>query len=296
MVAYLMDLPSLSEPEDALCARVNANFNKPQYAQMVKKVIDYIEAGDIFEANVSQCFSASMPEDLPAFDLYRRLRARNPAPFASFVHTPSTTLISASPERFIQLVDQELSTFPIKGTRPRGKTPEEDKYLADSLRYSEKDWAENTMIVDLMRNDLSRVCLPGSIEVPKLCHLESFQTVHHLVSKITARLDPAYDAVDVLRATFPGGSITGAPKIRAMEIITELEPTPRGAYCGSVGYLGFDGSMDTSISIRLFSLQNNILHFQAGGAIVYDSVPEDEYDETLDKARALRLTLLGTET
>jgi para-aminobenzoate synthetase component 1 len=195
--------------------------------------------------------------------------------------------VSSSPERFLRRDGDLVETRPIKGTRPRGATPAEDDALAADLATSEKDRSENVMIVDLLRNDLSRVCADGSIEVPVLCAVERFATVMHLVSTVTGRLRPGVGAVDLLAACFPGGSITGAPKIRAMQIIAELEATRRGPYCGAIGYLGFDGSLDTSIVIRTFAIRGRRVTFQAGGGVVADSVPADEYEETLAKARAL---------
>ena len=217
-----------------------------------------------------------------------RLRRRNPAPFAAFLDFDEVQIASASPERFLELRGRRVETRPIKGTRPRGATPEADRRLGAELLASAKDRAENVMIVDLLRNDLSRVCRDHTVLTPELCVLESFATVHHLVSTVTGELRDGLDAVDLLRATFPGGSITGAPKIRAMEIIAELEPSARGPYCGSIGWLGFDGWMDTSITIRTFALRGRRVAFQAGGGIVADSEPAAEYAETLDKARALR--------
>jgi para-aminobenzoate synthetase component 1 len=266
---------------------IAANFARPAYEALVQRVVDYILAGDIFQANLSQRFSAPLPQGLTAFDLFRRLRDLNPAPFAAFLKFDDVEIASASPERFLSLRGRRVETCPIKGTRPRGRTPLEDRDLANELLASEKDRAENVMIVDLLRNDLSRVCRDGSVEVPRLCGLESFPTVHHLVSTIIGELQPGMSAVDLLAACFPGGSITGAPKIRAMEIIAELEPTRRGPYCGSIGYIGFDGSMDTSIVIRTYAMRNGLVTFQAGGGIVADSDPAAEYEETLAKAHAL---------
>jgi para-aminobenzoate synthetase component 1 len=224
---------------------------------------------------------------MDAFGLYRRLRDLNPAPFAAFLRFDDVEIVSASPERFLSLRGNRVETCPIKGTRPRGRTVEEDRALADELLTSEKDRAENVMIVDLLRNDLSRVCRDSSVDVRGLCELETFATVHHLVSTVVGALQPGLTAVDLLAACFPGGSITGAPKIRAMEIIAELEPTRRGPYCGSIGYIGFDGCMDTSIVIRTYAMRNGRVTFQAGGGIVADSTPAAEYAETLAKARAL---------
>jgi para-aminobenzoate synthetase component 1 len=271
----------------AAAPAIASNFTADAYRAAVQRVIDYILAGDIFQANLSQRFLARLPDGLSEWDLYRRLRQRNPAAFAAFLRLPGGAIASASPERFLRLDGDAVETWPIKGTRPRGRDAAADRALAAALQASEKDRAENVMIVDLLRNDLSRVCRDGSVEVPSLCRLETLPTVFHLVSTVTGRLRPGMGAVDLLAACFPGGSITGAPKIRAMEIIAELEPTRRGAYCGAIGYLGFDGAMDASIVIRTFAIRDRIARFQAGGGIVADSRPEDEYDETLAKARAL---------
>lgn len=271
---------------------IQSNFTQATYQEAVQKVIEYILAGDIFEANISQRFQVKLPPYFDTFNLYRKLRELNPAPFAAYLNLANTVIASASPERFLLLKNQDIETRPIKGTRPRGRTVEEDASLANDLMMSEKDHAENVMIVDLMRNDLSRVCEDHSVKVPQLCGLESYATVHHLVSIVQGKLQSDLTAIDLLRATFPGGSITGAPKIRSMEIIAEMEPNVRGPYCGSIGYIGFNGDMDTSITIRTFAIKDNIATFQAGGAIVLDSDPLSEYQETLTKASALRKSLL----
>ena len=251
---------------------------------------EYIIAGDIFQANLSQRFQSALTE--PPFALYRRLRKRNPAPFAAYLAFDDLAVLSASPERFLRLDQKRLvETRPIKGTRPRGLGPMHDAALGRALAESAKDRAENVMIVDLLRNDLSRVCRPGTVRVPELFALEHHPTVHHLVSTVLGELAPGADAVDLIRAAFPGGSITGAPKVRAMEIIAELEPTQRGVYCGSIGYLSATGAMDTSIVIRTYLALGGEVYFQAGGGIVADSDVELEYRETLDKARALIETL-----
>ena len=273
---------------------IGSNFTRPAYEAAVARVVEYILAGDIFQANLSQRFLADLPPGLDAWGLYRRLRQRNPAPFAAYLDTGAVQIASASPERFLELRGRRVETRPIKGTRPRGATPEEDRALAAALEGSAKDRAENVMIVDLLRNDLSRVCRDHTVRTPEICVLESFATVHHLVSTVTGELRPGLDAVDLLRATFPGGSITGAPKIRAMEIIAELEPTARGPYCGAIGWLGADGWMDTSITIRTFAIRDGRVAFQAGGGIVADSDPAAEYEETLAKARALLESLRGS--
>ena len=270
---------------------IETNFTEKQYKKAVRQVIDFILAGDIFEANIAQRFKACLPQNFSSFDLYRRLRLLNPAPFASYIKFQDTVIASASPERFLKVENNQIEARPIKGTRPRGKTDIEDVRLANALINSEKDRAENSMIVDLLRNDLSRVCQDHSVNVLQLCGLETYPAVHHLVSVITGKLRDKINTIDVLRATFPGGSITGAPKIRAMEIIAEIEPTCRGPYCGSVGYIGFNGNMDTSIIIRSYAIKNNSITFQAGGAVVVDSDPEAEYQEMLTKADILYKTL-----
>jgi para-aminobenzoate synthetase component 1 len=265
---------------------LQSTFSPPGYEAAVARAVDYIRAGDVFQVNLSQRFTSASTGD--PFPLYRRLRERNPAPFAAFMTTPACALASASPERFLEVTpDGSVETRPIKGTRPRGRHPAHDMHLEFELDESEKDRAENLMIVDLLRNDLSRVCRPGSVHVPHLFRRESYATVHHLVSVVAGRLEEGRGRVDLLRAAFPGGSVTGAPKIRAMEIIAELEPVSRGPYCGSVGYLGFDGSMDTSITIRTLVAGGGATHFHAGGGVVADSDPRREYLETLDKAAGM---------
>ncbi|HSU95263.1 MAG TPA: aminodeoxychorismate synthase component I [Gemmatimonadaceae bacterium] len=271
---------------------LRSSFTHRGYLDALTRVREYIIAGDIFQANLSQRFEA--PLTASPFALYRRLREINPAPFAAFLEFGELTVASASPERFLRLdTARQVEARPIKGTRPRGVYPAHDAALGRALQESVKDRAENLMIVDLMRNDLSRVSLPGSVRVPELFALERYATVHHLVSTVTGTLEPGRDAIDLLCATFPGGSITGAPKVRAMEIIAELEPSRRGVYCGSIGYLSLTGVMDTSIVIRTYQAVNGQVYFSAGGGIVADSDPEQEYRETFDKARALIRALAG---
>jgi para-aminobenzoate synthetase component 1 len=224
--------------------------------------------------------------------LYRALRHSNPAPFGAYLNTPFGQLLSASPERFLQVRERQVETRPIKGTRPRDPDPQRDRALAEALLWSEKDRAENLMIVDLLRNDLGKVCQLGSVRVPELFTLESFASVHHLVSTVTGRLAEGFDALDLFAASFPGGSITGAPKRRAMEIIDELEPDRRGPYCGAIGYFGFDGAMDSNIAIRTLIHRQGRVEFSAGGGVVIDSDPQAEYRESFDKA-ALLLKLFG---
>jgi para-aminobenzoate synthetase component 1 len=270
---------------------LRSSFTHQGYLNAVNRVREYILAGDIFQANISQRFQAPLREE--PYALYLRLRHRNPSPFAAYLGFGDLAVMSASPERFLLLEESRLvETRPIKGTRPRGLGPMHDAALGRALAESEKDRAENVMIVDLLRNDLSRVCRPGTVRVPELFAIEHHPTVHHLVSTVLGELEPNVDAVDLLRATFPGGSITGAPKVRAMEIIAELEPTQRGVYCGSIGYLSSTGTMDTSIVIRTYLALRGQVYFQAGGGIVADSDPELEYRETLDKARGLIETLV----
>jgi para-aminobenzoate synthetase component I len=223
--------------------------------------------------------------------LYLRLRETNPAPFAAYLDgrhvAGGVEVLSSSPERFLLADGEQLETRPIKGTRPRGATPAEDRARAQELLDSAKDRAENIMIVDLMRNDLGRVCQYGTVRVPAVCRLESYRYVHHLVSEVRGRLRPGLGPVDLLKAAFPGGSVTGAPKVRAMEIIAELEPTARGPYCGALGYVGFDGTMDTNILIRTFTVARGWVQFPVGGGVVADSAPGREYEETLHKAEGL---------
>jgi para-aminobenzoate synthetase component 1 len=264
---------------------LRSTFTHRGYLSAVARVREYILAGDIFQANLSQRFEAGLAE--PPLALYRRLRHTNPAAFGAYLDFDGLQVLSVSPERFLRLSGTHVETRPIKGTRPRGLGPMHDALLGRVLAESDKDRAENVMIVDLLRNDLSRVCRPGTVRVPELFALEQHPTVHHLVSTVVGELEGGNDAVDLLRATFPGGSITGAPKVRAMEIIAELEPTRRGVYCGSLGYLGTTGAMDTSIAIRTAVVRNGVVYFQAGGGIVADSEPEAEYRETLDKARGI---------
>ena len=264
-----------------------SNFERPAYEAAVAKVVDYILAGDIFQANLAQRFSAALPDGFDPFAFYGRLRQANPATFAAFLDFDAVQIASSSPERFLELAGGRVESRPIKGTIRRSPDPAEDAARAAALEGSEKDRAENVMIVDLLRNDLSRVCADCTVEVPVLCGLESYASVHHLVSVVTGRLQPGRDGLDLIAASFPGGSITGAPKIRAMEIITELEGNARGVYCGSIGWLGFDGAMDLNIAIRTVTFRDGEAVFHAGGGITALSDPAAEYDETLAKAERL---------
>lgn len=277
----------------AACA---ANVKKPAwkcshtentYKRSVQKVIDYIRAGDIFQANLSQRFEAHLPNGFSAFEHYKTLRRTNPAPFAAYMNFGSMILSSASPERFLRARGQQVETRPIKGTRPRLPDPAQDEKMRAELTASEKDRAENIMIVDLLRNDLSKVCGDDSVEASELCRLETFAGVHHLVSTVTGTLRADKTPLDLLEACFPGGSITGTPKVRAMEIIEELEPQRRGPYCGTMGYIGFDGAMDMNITIRTLVYEGQKVSFNAGGGITADSDPAAEYRETMDKAEGI---------
>lgn len=265
-------------------AEWNSNFDRERYMQAVGQVVEYILDGDIFQANIAQRFSAKLPENYAPWQFYKQLRQRNAATFAAFLDHGDIIIASSSPERFLAVKGKQVETRPIKGTMPRSSDPVEDKKLADTLLDSEKDRAENLMIVDLMRNDLSRVCRPHSVLTPVLCGLETYASVHHLVSVVTGELAKDKSLMDLIAASFPGGSITGAPKLRAMEIITEIERQARGIYCGSIGYMGFNGNFDSNIGIRTVLFQGDKAVFQAGGGITALSDPAAEYQETLDKA------------
>ena len=265
---------------------VVSNFDRVGYEATVARAVEYIHAGDCFQVNLSQRLLA--PLRCHPWELYKNLRQASPAPFAAYLDLGSFQILSASPERFLRLfADGRVETRPIKGTRPRGRSVAEDTALAQELLASPKERAENVMIVDLLRNDLGRVCSFGSIQVPAVCELESFRHVHHLVSEVRGRLRPSCGPLELLAATFPGGSVTGAPKVRAMEIIAELEPTARGPYCGCLAWLGFDGAMDSCILIRTMTVGCGWVQFPVGGGIVADSVPSREYEETLHKAAGL---------
>lgn len=269
---------------------LTSNFSREKYLAAVQQSIDYIHAGDIFQVNLSQ--RLLYPAKGDALSLYLRLRHCNPAPFAGWFDLGDSQIVSASPERFVRVHDNRVEARPIKGTRRRTAWAEADLFAGDELLQSEKDRAENVMIVDLLRNDLSRVCNPDSVRVTQLCSLETYQFVQHLVSAVEGTLAPGQTAVDLVRAAFPGGSITGAPKIRAMQIIAELEPTARGPYCGSLGYFGFDGSLDLSILIRTITASRGYWQFPVGGGITAQSSPDREYEETWHKAEGLLRALI----
>lgn len=265
------------------------NMTKDYYLDSIQRVKDYIYSGDIYQINFTQRFQCELNKSPLA--LYERLRETNPAPFASYMNFGEGEIVSCSPERFISLKEGILETRPIKGTIARGETPEEDERNKNTLINSEKDRSELLMIVDLERNDLGRVSKVGSVEVTELFHIEEYATVFQQVSTVRSEIRPEVGLGDLLKATFPGGSITGAPKIRAMEVIDELEPTSRNLYTGSIGYIGFDGNLDLNIVIRTVVCKDGTAYFQVGGGIVWDSDPQSEYEESVLKGRALKEAL-----
>ena len=279
--------PNVSEHVNSYYAKSNikSNMTREQYANKFNLVKDYIAAGDCYQVNLAQRFHVEVEGD-PWFG-YLRLRNINPSPFGAYFNVPNCQILSVSPERFIHVENNVVQTKPIKGTRPRSQHTNIDTDLKNELISSTKDRAENVMIVDLLRNDLSKCCEINSVKVTKLFDIETFPTVHHLVSTIEGRLPTNVSPLELLRESFPGGSITGAPKIRAMEIIEELEPSRRGLYCGSIGYISFNRKMDTNIAIRTIMQKDGRAYFYAGGGLVWDSKMEEEYQETYDKAAAM---------
>jgi para-aminobenzoate synthetase component 1 len=262
-----------------------ANMDKAFYAQAFEKIKYYLTEGDCYQINLTQRFQSACSGD--PWWAYQVLRQLNPAPFCAYLNFPTVQVLSSSPERFLNVQENRVETKPIKGTRPRKKEINEDQQQINNLLKSDKDRAENLMIVDLLRNDLSKTCEKGSVKVPSLFSVESYATVHHLVSTVTGKLAKNQNALTLFKHCFPGGSITGAPKIRAMEIIEELEPHRRGLYCGSIAYLGFNGNMDSNITIRTLVHSDKTIRFWAGGGIVNDSEMEAEYQESFDKAAAI---------
>lgn len=272
----------------------SADLDRAAYEARIAQVVGYIRAGDVFQANLAQRFTAPLPPNLSPFTLYRRMRARAPGPFSAFISGGECAVASVSPERFLTLAPTGcVETRPIKGTRRRGRDTAEDAALAAELAASAKDRAENLMILDLMRNDLSKVCRIGSVRAPQRMAVETFPAIHHLVSAVTGILRPEMEVVDLLRACFPPGSITGAPKVRAMEIISELETAPRGPYCGAYGWFGDDGAMDLAVAIRIAAIRDTMAVVHAGGGITSDSIAADEYDETMVKAGPILAALTG---
>ncbi|MDX8385866.1 MAG: aminodeoxychorismate synthase component I [Gallionella sp.] len=265
--------------------KIQSNYTYQHYAEAFSQVQAYLKAGDCYQINLAQRFNVSASGD--ALEGYLNLRKLNPAPYSAYLNFPNLNIMCASPERFLRVSKGLVETRPIKGTRPRSDDATQDQRMADDLRQHHKDRAENLMIVDLLRNDLGKSCVPGSVHVPELFKVESYANVHHLVSTVEGKLADNHDALNVLKDCFPGGSVTGAPKHRAMQIIEQLEPDQRGIYCGSIGYVGFDGDMDSNIVIRTLIFSGNEVHYSAGGGIVADSNVESEYQETLDKASAM---------
>jgi para-aminobenzoate synthetase component I len=267
----------------------SSNFSRESYAAVFRRVQHHIRVGDCYQVNLTQRFRARAEGD--AWHAHLKLREINPAPFAAFLDLPDGRIVCSSPELFLRVEAGRVETKPIKGTRPRAADPVRDRELAEALRESPKDRAENVMIVDLLRNDLGKACLPGSVRVTKLFDVESYASVHQLVSTVEGRLDPSKHALDLLAGSFPGGSITGAPKVRAMQIVEELEPQRRGVYCGCIGYVGFDGNMQLNIAIRTLVQHGPYVYAWAGGGVVADSEVDAEYQETFDKAAALLAVL-----
>ncbi|WP_270806464.1 aminodeoxychorismate synthase component I [Aeromonas sp. QDB62] len=280
-LAWLEQQQAAPLPAFALQGAWQSNMSRAEYGEKFARIQEYLAAGDCYQINLTQRFSAPYQGD--EWQAYCLLATANKAPFSAFIRLPDSALLSLSPERFLLLDGRHIETKPIKGTRPRHPDPATDRQVALELAQADKDRSENLMIVDLLRNDIGRVSRPGSVSVPHLFSVESFPAVHHLVSTIHGELDARWQGVDLLRACFPGGSITGAPKIRAMEIIEELEPQRRNAYCGSIGYLSQHGRMDTSICIRTLIAEAGRLHCWAGGGIIADSDADSEYQETYDK-------------
>lgn len=285
-IISLFEAPAaLTESAFRVVTAVSSNLDETAYADRFDRVKRYITEGDCYQVNLAQRFTAKAEGD--PWAAYRHLRRISPAPFMAYMNFPQCQVLSGSPERFLQVSGRHVETRPIKGTRPRARNSAEDESNAMDLKTSLKDRAENLMIVDLLRNDISKSCEVGSVRADRLFALESFANVHHLVSTVTGTLADDRTAVDLLRGCFPGGSITGAPKLRAMEIIEELEPNRRGIYCGAIGYIGFDGNMDTNIAIRTAVYSNGEIRFWAGGGIVADSIMQKEYRETWDKASSM---------
>jgi para-aminobenzoate synthetase component 1 len=264
---------------------IRSNLTRSEYDTAFEKIHAYLMAGDCYQVNLAQRFTANASGD--AFAAYLNMREITPAPYSAFINLPQAQILSVSPERFLRVQEGEVETRPIKGTRQRGADAQADARLKADLRGNKKDQAENLMIVDLLRNDLGKSCETGSVKVTELFGIESYANVHHMVSTITGKLALGKDALSLLQDSFPGGSITGAPKKRAMEIIDELEPQSRGLYCGSIGYIGWDGNMDTNIAIRTLIYADGKIHFSVGGGIVADSSAAGEYQETLDKAAGM---------
>ncbi|MFK7816201.1 MAG: aminodeoxychorismate synthase component I [Gammaproteobacteria bacterium] len=290
LVSFITDKSSIKKRKKFnVISEVVSNMSEAEYASSFAKIKSYIREGDCYQVNLAQRFNASVQGD--PWEAYQMLRSINPSPFSAYLNYEDIQILSNSPERFLSVRDRVVETKPIKGTRPRSKNIDEDAALIQELINSKKDQAENVMIVDLLRNDISKNCSLGSVKVSKLFDIESYPNVHHMVSTITGKLRKNRSVIDLLRGSFPGGSITGAPKLRSMEIIEELEPHRRGIYCGSIGYISNDGNMDTNIAIRTILHKDKKMYFYAGGGIVYDSDVHAEYQETFDKAAAMMRVL-----
>ncbi len=287
--SLLDDLQPLALPEVPPTPRWTSNFTRAAFINAVRAAQEYIASGDIYQVNLSQRFRTTLASGKNLFALYDRLRAVSPAPMAAYLHTPTREILSSSPETFLRMHGRSIETRPIKGTRRRYRDPELDSRSAFELQTSEKEIAELVMITDLERNDLGRVCEYGSVKVTEMLKHERLEQVHHLVSTVTGQLREEADQLDALQACFPGGSITGAPKKRAREIIAELETVPRGLYTGAIGYLGFNGESQFNIAIRTLVREEKTLAYGVGAGIVADSIPEMEYEETLQKAEGLRM-------
>ena len=281
-------IKKLNSPRDDIsfnASEISTNMSEDYFKKAINKIVDYIYDGDVYQVNFSQRFESNFQGD--PLSLYERLCEINPSPFSAYIETDNEAIISSSPERLIQLKNDDVQTRPIAGTRRRGRDSNEDKHLSGHLLLDEKEKAEHIMLVDLERNDIGKVCSYGSVHCSELMTIEKYSHVIHIVSNVKGKLNPTKNAIDLIRATFPGGTITGCPKVRCMEIIEELEPTKRGPYTGSIGYISYNNSIDLNIIIRTFLCKNNKLYFQAGAGIVADSTPEREYFETISKANAL---------
>jgi anthranilate synthase component 1 len=276
-----VDIDAAGDPQ----LKYKSNFTKPQFEEAVRKCVEYIRAGDVFQVVISQ--RLAVPLEMDPFEVYRTLRVVNPSPFMFFLRTPKCTLVGSSPEIMVRVVDGKVTVRPLAGTRRRGRTEVEDQRLAEELLADPKERAEHVMLVDLGRNDIGRVARYGSVEVSDVMVIERYSHVMHITSNVTGQLAEGRDAFDALAACLPAGTVSGAPKVRAMQIIDELEPHRRGPYAGAVGYIDFAGNMDTCIALRTIVVQDGMAYVQVGAGIVADSVPEREYEETLNKARGL---------
>ena len=287
-IINLYSVPRISNQNiDNIGFKWKSELTKQNYLKKIKKILNYIRSGDIFQVNFTQRFTSSIPKDFSSIFYYLTYREKTSTPFSAFIKHDKTSILSYSPERFLKVNQNRILTSPIKGTIRRGGNIDSDKKLKNELLNSSKDHAENLMIVDVLRNDMSKVSSQGSVKVKKLAELETYRNVHHLVSSIESKLSNGKDVIDLLNASLPGGSITGAPKIRAMEIISELEKNNRGVYCGTIGYISFSGQSDFNIPIRTITVTENLAYLNSGGGIVYDSNPEKEYKELISKVSNL---------